>query len=175
MRLNHLPCAWDMLPVCRRWGAFILGGLLAVAGLGGCKKPYRVGEHVWVEHDAGVYPAFVRELRGGTRLLVHYQGCDETWIREVTLDRVKGRVDSDTAALPQKSACTQGNKGRGEKAIAPNTPFNKGDKVRVRWRESVYSAVVVKVEARDRFRVHYDGYESAWDETVPMNRIVGRR
>jgi hypothetical protein len=141
----------------------------------GCKKPYRVGEHIWVEHDAGVYPAFVRELRSGTRLLVHYQGCDETWIREVTADRIKGRIEEDNAVLHEKSACTRDSDGRGGKTVAPNTPFSKGDKVRVSWRGSVYSAVVVKVEARDRFRVHYEGYESVWDETVTMDRIVGRR
>lgn len=155
---------------CRGAIVISLAGLVAVS----CKKPYRVGEHIWVDRDAGVYPAFVKELRGGTRLLVHYQGCDDTWVREVTLDRIRGRVDGE-AVLPEKFACVRDNAGSGQKASMLNTPFGEGDKVRVKWRGSVYSAVVVQVVARDRFRVHYEGYETVWDETVPMSRIVGRR
>jgi len=34
---------------------------------------------------------------------------------------------------------------------------------------------VLQVVAKDRFVVHYEGLESAWDETVGLDRIVGRR
>jgi hypothetical protein len=47
--------------------------------------------------------------------------------------------------------------------------------VRVSWRNSVYPAIVLEVTARDRVRVHYEGLESAWDETVTLDRLVGRR
>ena len=151
---------------------YALIGMLSVCA---CKRPYRVGEHIWVDNDAGVFPAFVREKRGGTRLLVHYQGCDDGWMREVTLDRVKGRVAKDTAMSPEKFACVKDAASKGDKAAALDTPFKAGDKVRVKWRGSVYSAVVVRVEAPDRFRIHYEGHETVWDETVAIDRIVGRR
>lgn len=149
---------------------------LVVSGLSsGCRQSYRVGEHIWVDNDAGVYPAFVREERGATRLLVQYQGCDETWAREVTLDRVKGRVAAEQPVSRDKYACLRDAAAEGDRGIAASTPFKVGDKLRVKWRGSVYPAVVVGVIAADRFSVHYDGYETAWDETVSIQRIVGRR
>jgi hypothetical protein len=39
----------------------------------------------------------------------------------------------------------------------------------------VYAATVIGVAAPDRVLVHYDGHESAWDETVSIERIVSRR
>jgi hypothetical protein len=39
----------------------------------------------------------------------------------------------------------------------------------------VYSATVTKVVAKDRFEVHYEGHEAAWDEVVGIDRIAGRR
>jgi hypothetical protein len=141
----------------------------------GCRSSYRVGEHVWVDDDAGVHPAFVRETRSGTRLLVQYQGCDETWVREVTLDRVKGRIAAETPVSRDRFACLKDAAADGDGVLAASTPFKVGDKVRVRWRGSVYPAVVVTVVAADRFTVHYEGYEDAWDETVSVQRIVGRR
>ena len=149
--------------------------LLGTVLLLGCRGSYRVGEHIWVDDDAGVHPAFVREVRRGTRLVVQYQGCDETWIREVTLDRIKGRIVPETPVSRDRYACLKDAAADGEKVVAASTPFKVGDKVRVRWRGSVYPAVVVTVVAADRFTVHYEGYEAAWDETVSVQRIVGRR
>jgi hypothetical protein len=45
----------------------------------------------------------------------------------------------------------------------------------VRWRGSVYSATIQAVVTAERFLIHYEGYGSEWDETVPVERIVGRR
>jgi hypothetical protein len=39
----------------------------------------------------------------------------------------------------------------------------------------VYNASIVGVVASDRFLIHYDGHESAWDEIIPIDRIVSRR
>ena len=49
------------------------------------------------------------------------------------------------------------------------------DRVRVTWRGSVYAAIVVGVEGKDRLLVHYEGHENAWDEVVTIDRIVSRR
>ncbi|MBN1608562.1 MAG: hypothetical protein JW940_18165 [Polyangiaceae bacterium] len=156
-------------------GRGVARSLVGVVVLLGCRSSYRVGEHIWVDNDAGVYPAFVREARGGTRLLVQYQGCDKTWVREVTLDRIKGRIAAETPVSRDRYACLKDAAADGDKVVAASTPFKVGDKVRVRWRGSVYPAVVVTVVAADRFAVHYEGYEAAWDETVSIQRIVGRR
>jgi hypothetical protein len=45
----------------------------------------------------------------------------------------------------------------------------------VRWRGSVYTAIVQEVVSKDRVRIHYEGFENAWDEIVQVDRIVARR
>ena len=49
-----------------------------------------------------------------------------------------------------------------------------GDRVLVEWEGSDYPAFVVAIEGPARYRVHYDGYDSIWDETVNVSRVKGR-
>lgn len=48
-----------------------------------------------------------------------------------------------------------------------------GDHVMVEWEGADYPAVVLSVEGPARYRVHYDGYDSIWDENVNVSRIKG--
>ena len=152
--------------------------LLSVGMIGvgpGCKEPYRVGEHVFVEYDEGTYPAFIKEKRGTTKLVVHFEGCDSVWIREVSLDRIKGRISSEGARAPKQRryVCTPKEPSPEQKAASG--AYKVGDRVRVRWRGSNYPATIVGIVASDQYLIHYDGHESAWDETVDLERIAGRR
>lgn len=52
--------------------------------------------------------------------------------------------------------------------------FIVGDHILVEWEGNHYPAVVVSVEGPARYRVHYDGYDSIWDENVNVRRIKGR-
>ncbi|MCU0691233.1 MAG: hypothetical protein MUF54_07525 [Polyangiaceae bacterium] len=49
-----------------------------------------------------------------------------------------------------------------------------GDHVLVEWEDNDYPAVIIAVEGPARYRVHYDGYDSIWDETVNVTRVKGR-
>jgi hypothetical protein len=149
--------------------------LLASGLLGACKKQYRIGEYVLVEGDEGrLYSAYITERAGKTRFRVHFENydCDQ----DVSLERVRGRIEGPPPAPPQKPPCgpVAPPKNPAEPA-QPIAAFKTGDRVRVMWRGSVYTATVTSVVAKDRFIVHYEGYESVWDETVGMDRIVGRR
>jgi hypothetical protein len=156
--------------------------LAVVLLVSACKKPYRVGEHVLVEweKEQPPYPAYIIERVGATRYRVHFDGYDSRWDEDVSFDRVLGRVEGPVVAPPPPpkvalaagvaSPTTAGSAG--EVAVSP---YKEGDRVRVSWRGSVYSATVVKVVAKDRFEVHYEGHEAAWDEVVGIDRIVGRR
>ena len=141
----------------------------------GCQDQYRVGERVLVEWDGKIYPAFIIQKRGRARFRVHYDGYDARWDEDVTLDRIKGRASEDTQSPPppDRVARASGVPSR-PSAQAVVSPYKAGDRVRVRWRGSVYKARVIAVVAADRFLVHYDGHESAWDEIVPIERIVKR-
>ncbi|MDF3068741.1 MAG: hypothetical protein K0R38_4342 [Polyangiaceae bacterium] len=157
--------------------------LVAVAMLvSACKKPYRVGEHVLVEweKDQPPYPAYITERVSATRYRVHFDGYDSRWDEDVSLERLLGRVEGPVAVPPPptKVALAAGvasPKTAGSAGEVAVSPYREGDRIRVSWRGSVYSATVTKVIAKDRFEVHYEGHEAAWDEVVGIDRIAGRR
>jgi hypothetical protein len=160
--------------------ALLLGACLAP--LPGCKKPLRVGEHVMVEweKEQPPYPAYIIERVGTTRYRVHFDGYDSRWDEDVSFDRILGLVEGPVVVPPPppKVALAAGvasPKASGSAGEVAVSPYKEGDRVRVTWRGSVYSATVTKVVAKDRFEVHYEGHEVAWDEVVSIDRIAGRR
>lgn len=162
----------------RRAGAL----LVLLLALSGCKKPYRVGEHVLVEweKEQPPYPAYITERVGATRYRVHFDGYDSRWDEDVSFERLLGRVEGPVSVPPPppkvaRAAGIASPKTAGSAGEVAVSPYKEGDRVRVSWRGSVYSATVVKVVAKDRFEVHYEGHEVAWDEAVGIDRILGRR
>ena len=156
----------------RTW---LLLGALALS-LAACKKPYRVGEYVLVDWEENrPFPAYITEKTGAARYRVHFDGydCDQ----EVSFERIKGRVEGPLPPpVPGKLPCAHAVPATSGSAPAiTSAPFKLNDHVRVTWRGTIYSATVLQVVAKDRFVVHYEGLESAWDETVGLDRIVGRR
>jgi len=49
-----------------------------------------------------------------------------------------------------------------------------GDHVLVEWEKSFYPAVIIEVEGPARYRVHFDGYDAIWDQSVNVTKIKGR-
>lgn len=155
----------------------LLAALLLALCLPACKEQYRVGDFVWVEWDGREYPAYIIEKKGAARFRVHYDGYDARWDEDVTLDRVKGRVKGPVAPPPppEKVARLTGAGPKSSAGTATVAPYKPGDRVRVLWRGSRYMATIVAVVAPDKYLVHYDGYESAWDEAVAADRIEAAR
>lgn len=143
----------------------------------GCNKPYRIGEHVWVEWEGREYPAYIIDQKDKARFRVHFDGYDSQWDEDVTLDRIKGRIVAPVKhpPPPDKVARAMGVFPKPSASAGAPSPYKVGDRVRVRWRGSVYAGTVQAVLDADRVSIHYDGYGSEWDETVAMDRIVGRR
>jgi hypothetical protein len=48
-----------------------------------------------------------------------------------------------------------------------------GDRVLVEWESNVYPAIIMDAPSPSRFKVHYEGYDTIWDEVVPASRIRG--
>ncbi len=52
--------------------------------------------------------------------------------------------------------------------------YSKGQKVEVKWKGRWYPSTILKVKVKDgkcRYKIHYDGWSSSWDETVVPRRI----
>lgn len=52
--------------------------------------------------------------------------------------------------------------------------FAAGDDVDVEWKGSWYPASVLEVKPQGKYRIHYEGYDGSWDETVGPGRIRAR-
>lgn len=161
---------WSAWVSTRRAGA---AALLAL-GVAACQETYRVGEHVEVQWCDAVYPGFITAKKGATRYRVHFDGYASRWDTDVSFERIVGKVDDGANAPPPplcpKVALALGIKKDDGDAAAR---YKAGARVKVSWRGSVYKATIVKVKGPDRFLVHYDGHESAWDEVVHSDRILG--
>lgn len=153
-------------------------GLLLCGALSACRTPYRVGDYVWVQWDGKKYPAYIIAKKGRDRFRVHFDGYDSRWDDDVDLDRIEGRIHGGRVTpppLPAKVARAEGLSSRTSASAARASPYHVGDRVRVTWRGATYSATIIEVLSPTRFRVHYSGYETAFDEVVTPDRIVGRR
>jgi len=162
-------------PFFRSLRPLILAAAIAVAG---CKRPYRVGDHVLVEWEEGkFYPAYVVEVSGRARYRVHFDGYDSRWDEDVSVDRIAGLVEGpvNRPPPPTKVLRTLGLPAASSEPGAGASPYRVGDRIRVTWRGSTYPATVIEVEGKDRVRVHYEGHESAWDESVHIDRIANKR
>lgn len=144
--------------------------LLAFAlALPACKKHVGVGDRVLVEWEGQSYPAIILEAPSPSKFKVHYEGYDSVWDEVVVKDRVKGLVEGPVVAPepPQKVR---------DKAIQAATKnlYKIGDHVRVDWHGQMYPATIVGIVGQEKYRVHYEGYGTEWDETVGLARIQAR-
>jgi hypothetical protein len=54
---------------------------------------------------------------------------------------------------------------------AATAAYKTGDKVQVLWKESWYPAEVLEVTADGQYKIHYDGFDASYDETVGTDRM----
>lgn len=131
---------------------------------------------MWVDWEGQRYRAFVVERPAVARFRIQFEGCDSHWQRDVSLDKIIGRLDeAEEARAPAVVACSPVGAATKGTPSGVAASYKVGDRIRVRWRGSVYTASVAGILAPDRFLVHYDGYETAWDEVVPLDRVEGPR
>jgi len=150
-----------------RWFALVLALVLALVA--GCKKTFSVGDHVYVEWEGNAYPAMILAQVGPTKYKVHYDGYDNVWDEVVTRERIKGPVEG-TPVHPEPPPKVR---AKGAAAAATNV-YKVGDRVRVDWHGQMYPAVITSIVGQERYRVHYEGYGTEWDETIGLNRIHPR-
>jgi hypothetical protein len=149
--------------------------LALLVALGGCADSYRIGEQVLVDYDGNRCPGYVIEQKSRTRLRIHFDFEGYEWQDDVSSEKVLGRVKSPVASCPLPKRVRLALGLQSATAAQPEvSPYRVGDRVRVRWRESIYPATVIQLAGGDRLLVHYEGHENVWDETITADRIVDR-
>lgn len=138
----------------------------------GCRESYRIGDQVLVDYDGQQCPAYVIDKKSDTRFRVHFDFEGYDWQDDVSLDRVLSRVREPVQGcpLPHRVRATLGLLAT-SKSQARTSPYKVGDRVKVRWRQSVYPATVTEIRATDSLVVHYHGHEDVWDELISVDRI----
>lgn len=58
--------------------------------------------------------------------------------------------------------------------VACKRHYGVGDHVYVEWEGQEYPAMILSLEGPSKFKVHYDGYDTIWDEVVVKDRIKKR-
>jgi hypothetical protein len=115
----------------------------SITGYAACKA----GDKAEVLWKGTWYPAMVLKAKSD-QCYIHYDGYGSNWDEWVGPDRIKG-------------AKTQ---------AAGTKKFSEGDPVQVKWKGTWYAAHVIAV-GKNQWKIHYDGYDSSWDEWVGAARI----
>lgn len=147
---------------------------LGMTALGGCRHDYRVGDHVLVERKGTECGAVIVSVEGPAKFRVHYDGYNDEWDETIPGTRLRGRLSGPvpTAAVTKRGA--PGASASASASAAPPSFYRVGDRVRVEWHGATYTATVVAVLGAERYRVHYEGYGSEWDESIDFARIQRR-
>lgn len=151
--------------------------LLVALGLAlvACADTYRIGDQVLVDYEGSRCPGYVIEQKSRTRLRIHFDFEGYEWQEDVSFEKVLGRVKAPPppCPLPRKVRLALGLQSTPTEHQQAS-PYRVGDRIRVRWRQSIYPATVIQVAGGDRLVVHYEGHEKVWDETITADRIVDR-
>jgi len=155
---------------CRALLLLLLALLLAA-----CRRAHQIGDHVLVEWRGDEYPAVIVAIEGPAKFHVHYDGYSDDWDESIPATRIRGRLSTAPApagaAVKPRTRPGASASASSSAAARPASVYRIGDRVRVEWHGSIYSATIISVLGDDRYRVHYDNYGSEWDEDINLNRI----
>jgi hypothetical protein len=73
-----------------------------------------------------------------------------------------------------RSAAQSAQKADGGATTEAHQPFAVGAEVEAEWRGKWYPAKILALESGQRFRIHYSGWGSEWDEVVEPGRLRHR-
>ena len=148
--------------------------LFAIVLFSACRRAHQVGDHVLVAWRGGDYPAVIVGVEGPSKFHVHYDGFSEDWDEVIPATRIRSRLGTSPSPAspgPPQSKIRSKPQASGSASPVPPSVYRLGDRVRVEWHGSIYTATIVNVLGDDRYRVHYEGYGSEWDEDIALSRI----
>lgn len=133
---------------------------------------YNVGDEVDVEWNSSWWKAEVLAVNGDA-YQIHYVGWSSSWDETVTPNRIRARTDGSSVGTeaPAASAATAAAAAPvAKKNTAAATAWKVGDKVDINWKDQWWQGEVIGVTG-NKYKVHYTGWSSSWDETVGANRL----
>jgi hypothetical protein len=77
----------------------------------------------------------------------------------------------DTSTTPDETAAPTAKASAAP--VAAPVAFKVGAHGQVLWKGTWYAASIIAVTGTDKYKIHYDGYESSWDEVVGPSRMKG--
>jgi len=136
---------------------------------------FSVGDTVEVDWHGSWWPAEIVRINKDKSVLIHYVGYDSSSDEIVTMNRIRQPEAGEAGTPPPPPPGPVGASGLealliGE-PVSAKTPLQPGDKVTIDWNGSWWAGEVVAVHQDGGVRVHYAGWESKWDETVPRSRL----
>lgn len=173
----------------------VFAGLFAALVASGCKKKeipppvpettsaavatYAVGDKVDVKWNNSWWKGEILSSDSG-KYKVHYTGWSSTWDESVTPDRlraptseskvgssVEGTGSADPAAAAASAPAAAATPSP---APAAASAYKVGDKVDVNWKGTWYQGKILSAGGGN-YKIHYIGWASSWDESVPASRI----
>src|SRR5260221_5046530 len=115
---------------------------VALSLLLGWRRAYQVGDHVMVSWRGGDYPAVIVGVEGPSKFHVHYDGFSEDWDEVIPATRVRARLTASPSPAPGTAPAVRATRASASGSAAPVPPsvYRLGDRVRVEWHGSIYTA-----------------------------------
>ncbi len=123
----------------------------------------KVGDKVDVLWNGKYYKATVKQVND-SKWFIHYDGYESSWDEWVGKDRIKYTPPSGGNNTGGKTDASAGSN---------NATWKVGDKVMVKWNDKWYPSTILQV-GEGKYKIHYDGYESSWDEWVTPARMKNK-
>jgi hypothetical protein len=108
----------------------------------------KVGDRLLIEYHGSWWDAEVLAVQSDGQVRIRYDGFDSSW--DETVPRSRLNLDAS--------------------AVTDEAPLKVGDAVQVEWYGQWWTGEVLGLEG-DNVRIHYRGFDSRWDETVPRSRL----
>ena len=138
------------------------------------------GNQVQAEWQGTWWPAEVVRVNGDGTVLIHYTGWDASFDEVVQRGRlVLGQAPPAPAVENRQSPPGPIGFSGLERwllgdPVTDETRLHIGDKVIVEWNGTWWAGEIVAVNDDGTVRIHYCGWESQWDETMPRTRLQTR-
>jgi len=120
---------------------------------------FAAGDAVLIEWRSRWWDGTVLKAEGPQAWRVHYEGWGSDWDEIVGPERLARRPGAPAAPPAEAKAATESGS------------LSVGSKVSVQWDGRWFPATILAVEGPGRYRIHYDGWGSDWDEVVGPDRM----